>query len=79
MPWAIKWRGGLQGRNRLGLRPVPPQVAGYNLMCFQTRKEARETARQLWRYLDGRPDLKAPPHNWRAPKIVKVKISVDEC
>ncbi len=78
MTWAIKWRGGLQGRYRLGLRSVPPHVAGYKTMCFDTRREARDAARQIWRSLEGRPDLRGAPHFWRSPKVVKVAVSVRE-
>ncbi len=78
MSWAIKWRGGLQGVCRPGLRPAPPHMAGYTTMCFRTRKEARQAARQIWRFLDNRPDLRRPPHNWRAPKIVRVNVTVEE-
>ena len=66
MTWAIKWKGGLQAQKR-GLRPVPPHMAGYDKMCFRTKREARQAVRQIAR--TGRL--------WN-PSIVRVVVKVEE-
>ena len=39
---------------------------------FRTRREAREWKRENYEYILRRPDLRAEPHGWRPPKVVKV-------
>ena len=83
--WAIKWRSEnrldgkwefLVGRN--GIFPCPVHLAGYTKMVFSTRKEARAFARESWGYITHRPDLRAEPHGWKSPQVVKVKVTVEE-
>lgn len=47
---------------------------------FQTREAARQD-RELLLFNDmlrHRPDLRRPPHNWRAYRPVKVRVTVEQ-
>jgi hypothetical protein len=43
---------------------------------FLTRREAIEYARKEYGYIATRKDLRRPPHNWRMPKPVRVRINL---
>lgn len=43
---------------------------------FRTRREAREARDQEYGYIRHRPDLRAAPHRWRLPDVVRVKVSI---
>jgi len=84
MPWAIKresnnqldgHRVSLLGGARFGR---PPEWRGYTIMVFKTRAEARVHIREHYGYMAKRPDLRREPHGWKAPKPVKVAVSVKE-
>jgi hypothetical protein len=85
--WAIKYRSDnrldgkreyLVGRFGMGNPSVPSHMAGHTMMVFRTRQDARDYARERYGYIKDRPDLRAEPHGWKAPQIVKVKVTVEE-
>ena len=45
-------------------------------VLFNTRKEAREFNKDRHVYLRYRPDLKAEPHGWKMPRVVKVNCEI---
>ena len=45
---------------------------------FLTRKEARKYANKKYGYIKTRIDLRQEPHNWRIPRAIKVKITIQE-
>ena len=51
---------------------------GLHPVLFFTRAEARIYIREHFGWFKTRKDLKAPPHNWRMPKPVKVSITIME-
>ena len=52
--------------------------SGLVTALFRTRQQARDFREERFGYLRDRPDLKAEPHGWRMPRVVKVKIIVQE-
>jgi len=87
MPWAVKWRSenALDGKREYLLGrffykhpEVPPCVAGHSTAVFRTREAAREHVREVYGYIKSRPDLRAEPHGWKTPQVVKVEVSVNE-
>lgn len=44
---------------------------------FHTRREAREWKRKHYGYINKRSDLRAEPHGWKPPKVVKVKATFE--
>jgi hypothetical protein len=69
--WAIKWRSTrrsfLMGDVNTGF-----------VRLFRTRREARAYAEQQFGYIRQRPDLRAEPHGWRMPQVVRVRVTVKE-
>lgn len=72
--WGLKWIS----ENRLdGRREYILWNAGQRFL-FRTRQEAREARDIKYGYIRNRPDLKAEPHGWRLPQVVKVEVIVRE-
>lgn len=44
---------------------------------FATRQEARKVCDKEFGYIKERADLRAEPHGWKTPKIVKVKVTIE--
>jgi hypothetical protein len=44
---------------------------------FETRAEARKVCEERYGYISRRADLRAEPHGWKPPKVVKVKITIE--
>jgi len=70
--WAVKWDE-LFHYDRLfesefGSRPL----------LFPTKAKAKAYIKDKWGYILDRPDLRRPPHNWRMPKAVMVKVILEE-
>lgn len=63
--WAIKWHVGIMWDDCFPL-------------LFLTRKECRKQILHEYGYIKNRKDLRAPPHNWRLPKAVRVKVIIEE-
>ena len=47
-------------------------------LLFVTRKECRAYIFSNYDYIRDQYDLQNPPHNWRMPKAVKVKVILKE-
>lgn len=45
---------------------------------FKTYSEAAAFKREHYGYIAKRKDLREPPHEWRSPQIVRVKITIEE-
>lgn len=83
MPWAIKWRSEnkLDGKTERLMghcQIIDPLKGGYTIMCFRTREEARRYVKQHYSYIKWRADLRAEPHGWKMPQVVKVTVTVQE-
>lgn len=85
MPWAIKWRSEnkLDGKREhlvgTSWRDRPAYTyGGYTIAVFRTRREARQFNTDHYGYIRHRTDLKAEPHGWKVPQVVKVRVSVEE-
>lgn len=84
--WAIKWREeNLTGGKREMLlgrfarhESVPDFVAGYRVMTFTTRQQARDYVERHYGHIRNRKDLQSEPHGWKMPQVVKIKITVEE-
>ena len=82
--WGILWReeSRLDGKveHLLGrfssIDNVPPHVAGYTTMVFDSRQAARNYLRTCYGYISTRIDLRREPLGWKMPKVVKVAVSV---
>ncbi len=48
------------------------------IVTFLSRQKAREYIASRYGYIKGRADLKAEPHCWNYPKVVRVKITYEE-
>lgn len=81
MAWGILWRS----ENRLDGKTEYLIGEGFDrtrklspvrTLLFQTRKEARRFCDETLGYIKTRPDLRAEPHGWKTPKVVKVIITV---
>lgn len=46
-------------------------------ILFKTRRAARDYKKRYYNYLSARPDLKAEPHGWKRPSVVKVKCTFE--
>ena len=72
--WALKWISDskLDGHiERFMGKPMGWKV-------FRTRAEARAYRDETYGYIKNRPDLKAEPHGWKLPRVVKVVLSIQE-
>lgn len=64
--WMPKWKG-----NAL----TPTQLRGPE---FRTKIACAEYIRKEWGYIRSRKDLRGPPHFWRVPRAVRVRVTVQE-
>lgn len=70
--WGIEWNSSnrLDGERRfIVMRDLCPAL-------FKSRREARAYRDEKYGYIKGRPDLKAEPHGWTLPRIVRVECRV---
>lgn len=68
--WSLKWRS----ENRLDGKCEYLMAS----VRFDTRRQAREYLSETYGYLRDRPDLTREPHGWKMPKVVKVRVVVEE-
>ena len=69
--WAIQWNS----ISRLdGHRSYLIRDDNLNVMLFATRDEARRFNKNKYGYIKERGDLRAEPHGWKMPKVVRVII-----
>jgi hypothetical protein len=47
-------------------------------LTFTTRAQARRLIGEQFGWLRERSDLRRPPHNWRMPRAVKVRVTMEE-
>jgi len=87
VPWAIKMRSENRldgkrewflGRYVLPITACPTQLDGHKTAVFRTRKVARQFVNDTYGHLRDRPDLRAEPHGWKPPHIVRVNIEINE-
>ena len=73
--WAIMWRSRcrLDGDSRYLI--CAPESG--TPLIFKTRHEARTYRDETFGYIKDRDDLKAEPHGWKLPQVVKVLVSVN--
>jgi hypothetical protein len=71
--WTLQWRS---ENKRDGRREY---MCASMKGLFDTRAEARAAQENEYCYLQGRPDLRAEPHGWLVPKVVKVKVTISIC
>ena len=65
--WAVRWH------TKEG--PEDFIIDNYLAPClFLSRKSARRFIAENYEYVKLRKDLRQPPHNWRMPKAVKVRV-----
>ena len=73
--WSILWRSENKAE---GKREYFINVMLTGLpMVFGTRREAKYANEEVYGYIRNRPDLKAEPHGWKMPKVVKVKATFE--
>ena len=71
--WALLWRS----FNRLDGKQEFVVVEGvFPFALFRTRAEALHFRDLKFGYIKDRPDLKAEPHGWRMPKVVRVDVII---
>ena len=74
--WGLLWRSDnrLDGHTEHLLRHWRTYDPGLvnNPLLFRTRRQARAYRDEHFGYIRNRPDLKAEPHEWKLPKVVKV-------
>jgi hypothetical protein len=70
--WAVLWSGASADGNPYFIfeesRPAE----------FRTRNEARQFITEQYGFIRRRPDLRRPPHSWRMPRAVKVRVTMEE-
>jgi hypothetical protein len=71
--WAALWRS----ENKLD--GVSSHLIYHNgkLAVFNSRRLAREHIEREYGYIRTRPDLKAEPHGWKMPIVVKVIVTLN--
>lgn len=74
--WAILWRSDCRLDGKVRSFMGEP-TRGMSLL-FRTRTEARAYRDKHWGYIKTRPDLKAEPHGWKLPQVVKVHVIIEE-
>lgn len=70
--WAVKWRSYTR---RDGKDEHLMWAHGTTPLLFKTRKEARNWISTHYGYIRRRADLRAEPHGWKMPVVVKVRVS----
>lgn len=81
--WAVKWISdcALDGHREFflgsGYMPGAPCPAP-TVLLFLSRRRARDFVKERFGYIKNRPDLRAEPHGWKMPKVVRVNVTVSE-
>ena len=70
--WAVVWHQLGRPGHVMWNTPESP-------MIYLTRRRAEAAMRASYRYIATRKDLRRAPHQWRLPRIVKVRVRIDEC
>lgn len=81
--WALKWISDsrLDGHTEHIMGDWKRKEAtrgGSPWATFRTRAEARAYRDENFGYFRDRPDLRAEPHGWKMPQVVKVVLSIQE-
>lgn len=76
--WAIKFvsENRLDGRQENVL--IDSEVDTRLPRLFRTRSAARSFVRDAYGYIAKRPDLRAEPHGWKMPQVVRVSLQITE-
>jgi len=64
--WGALWRNSTYELDLIYSSGLP--------LLFRTRAEARAWILKNYGYIKTRKDLREPPHNWRVPLAVRVKV-----
>jgi hypothetical protein len=78
--WALEWHADsdLDGCEKwLMVMNRWKEDGSRRITLFETRKEAREYRDAQYGYIKDRPDLKAQPHAWKLPSVVRVRMTVE--
>jgi hypothetical protein len=73
--WAVMWQDGNGSDNYLVRWPGD---SGVVVKLFKYRKLAKQWIDSEFGFIRKREDLRRPPHCWRMPKPVKVRITIVE-
>lgn len=67
--WGLEWR------SRSKLSGARRCIIHSDLMpaLFKTRREARDFQKLRYGYIAKRPDLRAEPHGWTVPAVVRIE------
>lgn len=81
--WAVKWRSGPDNVDRKVCQHLLGDWGnrlpyGHHPLLFQTRRAAREWAKEHYGYIAARPDLRKYPHDWKPPQVVRVRMTMVE-
>ncbi len=71
--WGILWREDSQLDGYREFLVGDPDTPTKRLL-FSSRKAARTACEARYGYISQRADLRAEPHGWKMPKVVKVRI-----
>jgi len=71
----VRWAGLWRSENRLDGKREHLLFKDCLPVLARTRQEMREWIELTYGYLRTRPDLKAEPHGWKMPKVIKVIIT----
>ena len=76
--WALKWRSEnrLDGKHEYLMWSHFPTIGENGL--FATRQEARDYNKKHYSYIKRSPDLRAEPHGWKMPQVVKASLTLVE-
>lgn len=74
----IKWTLMVRSRNRLDGYRQHIMFENYRPKLFDTRREAREAARDWNEGLRQNPWAKKEPHGWLPYKVTRVLVLIDE-
>lgn len=72
--WAIKWHS----KNKLDGETIYFVKNGTLPYLFDTRQEARDVIKTKFGYIKDSPDLRREPYEWRMPRAVKVRVTIEE-
>ena len=74
--WAIKWvsDNSLDGHSEHFIGN-----GDRSIWLFHSRQRAREAVKEKYSYIAIREDLRREPFGWKVPRVVRVKVNVEEC
>lgn len=80
--WAIEWRSDnrIDGATRHFIHDQTKSVgtgSRFGVLLFSTRAAARSYRQEEFGYIRERPDLRAEPHGWKFPQIVRVRVTAE--